>query len=77
LIYLIQNNGAKTMNKWEQKDDILFSLDEFIKLDELSDDDNLLVVALYRLLDMFYQEEGEEGFDYIKEIWEQIKNLER
>ncbi len=60
------------MSKWEQKDDILYNIDEFLKLDDLNDDDNLLVIALYRLLDMFYQEEGEAGYEYIKEIWQQI-----
>jgi len=63
------------MGKWEQKNEILDNLDEFLNLDDLKDEDNLLVIALFRLLDMLYEDEGESGIEYVQEIWQQICSL--
>lgn len=60
--------------KHEKKTLIIDAITEVLDLNKLQDRD-LLSTVLYRCLDMYYREHGEEGFENVLRMWDDISRL--
>ena len=54
------------------KSEIMEAIDDMLDLDKLGGEDNLTGLSLFRLMEIFYREQGDEGFTHISRIWEYI-----
>jgi len=54
-----------------KKDLIIDSISDVLDLEKLQEKD-MLSVTLYRCLDMYYSETGEEGLENILRMWDDI-----
>ncbi len=59
-------SDKRKMAKW--KNEIINAIDEVLDLDNLKDE-NLTAMALFRLLDLYYQDAGYNGIETIMKIW--------
>jgi len=60
----------------EEKNLIIDSIREVLDIDKLQDRD-MLSVALYRCLDLYYREHGEQGLEQLLRMWDDISKLSR
>ena len=60
-------SDRRRFEKW--KKDILGAIDEVLDLDNLKNDENLTSLALFRMLDLYYQDAGYKGIETIMKIW--------
>jgi len=59
-------SDRRKLERW--KKDILNSIDEVLDLDNLKDE-NLTALAMFRMLDLYYQDMGYRGIETIQRIW--------
>lgn len=60
-------SDRRKQEKW--KKDILTAIEEVLDLDNLKNDENLTSLALFRMLDLYYQDAGYKGIETIMKIW--------
>ncbi len=53
---------------------ILDAIDDRLDLKKINSEDDMISVALYALLEMYYREQGDDGIFSIAEYWKHIKN---
>ena len=59
-------SDRRKLERW--KKDILNAIEEVLDLDNLKDE-NLTALALFRMLDLYYQDAGYRGIETIQRIW--------
>ncbi len=60
----------------EWKKHIIREITTVLPLDKLSPEDDLTVMALFRILQRYYSERGKDGFDDIVKLWSYLINKE-
>ncbi|HOW82118.1 MAG TPA: hypothetical protein PK573_06120 [Spirochaetota bacterium] len=61
------------LDKTKERALIIDSIRDVLDVDKLNDRD-LLTVTLYRCLDLYYREHGEEGLERILRMWDDISH---
>ncbi len=60
-------SDKRKLERW--KKDILKAIDEVLDIETLDEGENLTAVALFRMLDLYYQDAGYKGIETIMKIW--------
>ena len=60
-------SDKRKLERW--KKDILKAIEEVLDIENMKESENLTALALFRMLDLYYQDAGYKGIETIMKIW--------